>query len=206
MIFRPTLINVPHIASINREQRGSGAVSFKFVSGPADRSSVALFRWSYTQPAVQEIISDGEMMWVYLPENGQVIESDISQVEQQGQNPVTFLSNLGNLSHDFAITSGTPATDANGNYRLVLVPHQPSSQLAGMEVVVLKAAVDQQQREDTALVFPLVATIVTDVQGNSTTIEFSHIKINPGLKARFFTFSKPDGVEVLTPSEQLNFQ
>ncbi len=204
--FQADFAQRSHIASINREQRGSGTVSFKFVRGSKNRRSVALFRWSYTEPAVQEIISDGKMMWVYLPENRQVIESDISQVEQQGQNPVTFLSNLENLSRDFVITSGTPATDAKGNYRLVLVPHQPSTQFAGMEVVVLKAAVDLQQKENAAALFPLVETTVTDVQGNSTAIEFSQIRINPGLEASFFAFSKPDGVEVLTPAEQLSFQ
>ncbi len=195
-----------HIASIDREQRGSGAVSFKFISSPEAQSALALFRWSYTQPAVQEIISDGQTLWVYLPENRQVIESDISQVEQQGQNPVTFLSNLGDLGRNFEISSGQPARDANGNYRLVLVPRQPSAQFAGMEVLILNTAVEQVLEGSAALLFPLVETTVTDAQGNSTRIEFSQVRINPGLKNQFFAFNKPDGVEVLIPSDQLNFQ
>ena len=203
--FQAEFAQRSHIASINREQQGRGTVSFKFVPGADGQKTSALFRWSYTQPAVQEIISDGGMMWVYLPENRQVIESDISQVEQQGQNPVTFLSNLGNLSRDFTIVAGDPATNSEGNYRLTLVPHQPSAQFSGMDVVVSKAAVEQYQQGTSGVIFPLLLTTVSDVQGNSTSIEFDQIKINSGLKAAFFDFVKPAGVEVMTPTEQLNF-
>lgn len=204
--FQADFFQRSHIASINREQRGSGDVSFKFVSAGEQQETTALFRWTYATPDVQEIISDGRMMWVYLPENRQVIESDISQVRQQGQNPVTFLSNLGNLSKDFAVTAGDPLTDAAGNYRLVLVPHQGSQQFAGMEVVVLKAAVEQYLQGGDLLLFPLVQTTVADGQGNRTAIQFENVRINPGLKTQQFAFETPAGVEVIKPTEQLNIQ
>lgn len=94
------------IASIGRTQRGEGTVRFKF-DAEGD-TSVAKFFWEYRKPSVQDIISDGLTMWVYMPENRQVIESDLSQINaQQGENPVTFLSGLGNLSRDFPST-GVP--------------------------------------------------------------------------------------------------
>ncbi len=203
--FQADFTQRSHIASIDREQKGLGTVSFKFVNNVEKKESSALFRWSYTKPAIQEIISDGQMMWVYLPENRQVIESDISQVEQQGQNPVTFLTNLGDLARDFTIKAANPLLDQAGNYCLNLIPHQPSPQFSAMTVVVAKDAVENYQQGRKATEFPLLLTTVSDVQGNSTAIEFSHITINPGLKNSLFAFEKPADVEVLTPTEQLNF-
>ncbi len=204
--FQANFSQRSHIASINREQRGRGEVSFKFRDGSADGGGMVLFRWSYSEPEIQEIISNGRMMWVYLPENRQVIESDLSQVEDQGPNPVTFLSNLGNLARDFSITRATPGTDAEGNFRLRLVPHQASAQFTSMDVVVSQDAVLSARQGSGTLVFPLLKTVVTDSQGNSTAIEFDAVKINPGLPYQQFTFDRPADVEVVRAGEQLNFQ
>jgi len=204
--FQADFSQVSHIASINREQRGHGDVRFKFIDGAAQQGAKVLFRWSYLEPDIQEIISDGRMMWVYLPENRQVIESDLSQVQEQGPNPVTFLSNLGNLSRDFSIARADPATDDSGNFRLRLVPLQASPQFSSMDAVVSKDAVTNWQQGSGKLVFPLLKTVVTDLQGNSTAIEFDHIKINPGLATELFVFDKPADVEVVRAGEQLNFQ
>ena len=95
------------IASIDRVQRGQGDVSFKFLNQHSDRVPQAMFRWEYRRPSIQEIVSDGRTMWVYLPENSQVIESDITEISlRQGDNPVTFLSGLGNLSRVISASAG----------------------------------------------------------------------------------------------------
>lgn len=196
-----------HIASIDRTQHGQGIVSFKFLASLQDGSSIAKFRWEYRKPSVQEIISDGHMMWVYIPENRQVIESDISQVNgQQGQNPITFLSGLGNLSHDFLINWAAEKTDPAGDYLLLLKPQEESQFIQQIEVVVSHEAVSEwQEQQKTGTIFPIRVTQITDSSGNRTTIEFHDVQVNQHLADELFSFQRPEGVELVNPGEQLTF-
>ncbi|PLY04619.1 MAG: hypothetical protein C0622_02505 [Desulfuromonas sp.] len=194
------------ISSIRRIQRGAGSVRFRFVAHAAAESPTAQFRWDYRQPDVQEIISDGKTMWVYLPENKQVVESDISRIDEaQGENPVTFLSGLGDLSRDFDILWASEAIDKDGNYHLLLRPHRESQLFHEMEVAVSQAAVaDWLARGSAGQQFPILGTRVTDAQGNRTAILFEDIEINRNLDAALFTFNRPADVELITP-DQLAF-
>jgi outer membrane lipoprotein carrier protein len=180
-------------------------VRFHFVPAVGDKDSIAQFFWDYRKPDVQQIISDGRTMWVYLPDNKQVIESDIAALsQQQGQNPVTFLSSLGQLSAHFDISWGEKS-DKDGNYRLYLQPRLNSQLIEQMEVIVNRKAVDDWSRlGKTGVHFPILTTTVTDQQGNRTTIHFEQIKVNVGLKNEQFIFSRPDDVELVRP-EQMNF-
>jgi outer membrane lipoprotein carrier protein len=204
--FTAQFIQQAHIASIDRVQEGSGTVSFRFLPGAAQTAATAQFRWDYEQPDVQEIISDGRTMWVYMPDNKQVIESDISRMSaEQGENPVTFLSGLGDLSRDFSIAWGSAPVDEDGHFILKLVPRQKSQMIENIVVVVNKDAVESWRNSRlTGELFPIRATIVTDLQGNRTSIRFERIRVNQGLTADLFRFRKPDDVELVRP-EQMTF-
>ena len=193
------------ISSIGRTQRGEGSVQFKFISS-AEKSE-AKFRWEYRKPSVQEIISDGKTLWVYIPENRQVIASDLQKIDaEQGENPVTFLSDLGHLSRDFAIVWGTPQVTDSGDYRLLLTPHDPSQFITQIEIVVSKRAVDMWQKQHkTGENFPILETLVVDPSGNRTAIQFKNMQINQHLDSRLFTFVIPEGVELVDPGQQLGF-
>lgn len=196
------------IASIDRVQRGRGKVSFKFQRVRIADTPLAMFRWEYREPTIQEIVSDGRTMWVYLPENRQVIESDISQINrQQGENPITFLSGLGNLSRDFNIRWAAPNTDRQGNYILELQPRRISQLIHKLQIVVDRDAVREYvENNRTGNIFPILATTVNDPNGNRTTIEFHGIRVNRNLSERFFHFNRPAGVEVVRPTgEQMGF-
>ena len=157
-----------------------------------------MFRWEYVEPEIQEIVSDGRTMWVYLPENNQVIVSDIQHVQdQQGDNPVTFLSNLGNLSRDFQISWGAERTDENGNFLLQLVPRKESQLISRMEVAVARDAVtDWLQGKATGQTFPLHATRVTDAGGNRTSIAFQEPRVNGQLpESQFILYGFRQGLK-----------
>lgn len=201
--FQADFFQQSMIASIERVQRGRGEVSFKFQRTRTTDVPLAMFRWEYREPAIQEIVSDGRTMWVYMPDNRQVIESDISQVSrQQSDNPVTFLSGLGNLSRDFNIRWAAPNQDSRGNYLLELQPRRISELIYRLEIAVDRDAVlDYVENNQTGNVFPIVATTVDDPNGNRTTIEFQGVRINRNISERFFHFNRPAGVEVLRPSQ-----
>lgn len=196
------------IASIDRVQRGRGEVSFKFQRRRIGAAPLVMFRWEYREPITQEIVSDGRTMWVYQPDNRQVIESDISRISrQQGENPVTFLSGLGNLSRNFHIRWATPNLDRQGNYILELQPRRISQMISKLLIVVDRNAVrDYVEKNRAGEIFPFLATTVIDPNNNRTTIEFRNIRVNRDLSARFFHFNRPAGVEVVRPTgEQLGF-
>lgn len=205
--FSAKFVQESLVASIGRTQKGEGTVRFKFDAAEGEENPVAKFFWEYSKPSVQEIISDGLTMWVYLPENRQVIESDISQINaEQGENPVTFLSGLGNLSRDFSIVWGAPQTTESGNYRLLLKPLKESQFIQQIEIVVNEKAVRSWlKKHKTGEIFPLLATLVTDASGNRTAIEFREVQVNRKLTDQLFSFERPDGVELIDPAEQMNF-
>ena len=162
------------------------------------------FRWDYTEPTNQEIVSDGQTMWVYLPENRQVIQSDIGAVNRtSADNPLTFLSGLGNLSRDFTIGWAEPNRDQEGNWVLELTPLRPSPLIARLLIVVDRRAVDAfTATGSTGEYLPFLSTTVFDPSGNSTRIEFNDISINQHLGDLPFKFMIPAGVEVVRPSGQ----
>jgi len=204
--FQAEFVQKSHIASINRVQRGEGTVRFKFLFADRSQSPVAQFRWDYRLPSIQEIISDGRKMWVYLPENRQVIESDILQLDDhQGENPVTFLTGLGNLSRDFNVSWSPDRIDKDGNYQLTLQPRKESQLIQQMKIVVNKEAVsDWRDKGKTGKRFPILATFVTDAQGNQTAIEFLDARVNESLSPDLFIFEIPADVERIKP-EQMTF-
>lgn len=200
--FQAEFFQESHLASIDRIQRGQGQVSFKFLHRKSDGSPVAMFRWEYREPTPQEIIADGNTLWAYQPENRQVIKSDISQLSQQSDNPVTFLSGLSNLSRDFEVRWGAPKSDRDGNYILELLPRRKSQLIHSLKMIVDRDAVsDYMENRQSGGFFPILATSVNDPNGNRTSIEFHSIRVNTKLTAESFRFVPPEGVEVLRPED-----
>ncbi len=200
--FQADFFQESYIAALDKKQRGEGTVAVKFVPGIAGRVPQVMFRWEYRQPNEQEIVSDGRTMWVYLPENRQVIESDISAVSRaRGGDPLTFLSGLGNLSRDFTITWAMPNQDSQGNYVLDLQPRRTSSLFRQMLVVVDRDAVAARQRnQPDPRILPILSTTAIDPSDNRTIIEFSRARTNVNLAEMVFRFNMPPGVDVVRPS------
>ena len=192
------------IASLDRVQRGRGRVAVKFKRLQRDRPPLAMFRWEYDQPTNQEIISDGQTIWVYMPENNQVIRSDIDVVNRTDANdPLTFLTGLGNLSRDFNIGWAEPNRDGEGNWVLEMTPRRPSPMIARLLIVVDRHAVREFTANGTVDHYlPMLSSTVYDPNGNSTIIEFSDIRVNRGLSDSYFDFSVPAGVDVVRPTGQ----
>lgn len=131
------------IASLDRLQRANGRVEVAFDYQRERTVPEVRFRWQYDQPTTQELVSDGKTLWVYLPENNQVIQSDIERVNEARDNdPMTFLTGLGNLSRDFQISWAVPNRDGEDNYVLEMTPRRSSALISRMVIVVDRSAVD----------------------------------------------------------------
>jgi len=200
--FEGDFFQEAEIATLDQVQRGSGRVMVKYVRRQAGRVPLTMFRWEYEQPTRQEFVSDGETLWVYLPENNQVIQSDIEfTTRQRADDPMTFLTGMGNLSRDFLITWAYPNQDVEGNYVLELKPRRSSILIQRILLVVDRDAVLAYKNSGSmAELFPIRSSTVFSPEGNRTIIEFSNIRVNRGLPDSLFRFIMPAGVDVIRPS------
>jgi len=183
------------ITSMKKEQRGSGEVLLK---RPA--SSTAMFRFNYTKPK-QQIVSNGRQVWFYLPENRQVMVSQVSEMFKGGNNiALSYLTGLGHVSRDFSIAFAKEKRDKGGNYQLELVPHKPSPVLAKLQLTVSVEAVEHFLKDGAVRdIFPIVSSVVFDITGNETRIDYSRARVNKGIDNGKFSFKIPKGVEVIKP-------
>jgi outer membrane lipoprotein carrier protein len=182
-----------YLASLKREQKGYGTLSIKKNSkGPA------MFRFDYTKPQ-QLIVSDGATVWYYLPENRQVMVSDLKSLFEGGQGvTLNYLTGIGRISRDFAITPLNGGRDAKGDYLLELIPKTPSQNLAKLEMTISAEAVDVFLKKGKIRnTFPILTSVVYDQLGTRTTIDFSNVRVNRGLTTSLFRFKIPAGVEIL---------
>ena len=143
--------------------------------------------WDYQQPTPQKIISDGEKLWFYEPEDKQVTVSKVG-TGLQSQISANLLNGKANLEKDFRGALITSQTEKNeGEIMLELTPKTTQANLSR---VILR--LDKKN-------FQLHQTEVYDLFDNLTRITFSHVENNTNLPDSLFTFSPPSGVEILTP-------
>ncbi|OEU51564.1 MAG: hypothetical protein BA871_14080 [Desulfuromonadales bacterium C00003096] len=189
-----------YLGSLDRVEEGRGRVAVRF-----DRSDQKLqprFRWEYQAPSVQQIISDGRTVWVFLPENQQVMESPLPAEGSDGvDDPLAFLTGLGQLSKRFTVAWASPARDGEGHYRLLLKPRNPSAIIERLELVIDRA-VEAYASPGQRPVYPLRVATVFGPNESRTTITFRNVRLNQGLKDSLFDFKIPEGFEVLRPDQQ----
>ncbi len=181
------------LASIKKEQLGSGVLYIKRKSGAA-----AMFRFDYAKPS-QQIVCNGKTVWFYLPENRQVMVSDISGMFQgQSGTNLNYLTGLDRVSRDYNAAFAGNGRDKKGNYVLDLTPKKKSRVLSKIQVTVASAAVEKFMSQGKAAEpFPIVSSIVYDPYGNKTAIDFGKVKVNRGISNSLFNFKIPKGVEVI---------
>ena len=83
-------------------------------------------RWEYRAPSPQQIVSDGQSLWVYTPDLNQV---NVGEAPRALAGPAgSFLAGLGKVSEEFTARFLNPAnkTDEAGNLVLDLTPRRPT--------------------------------------------------------------------------------
>ncbi|HEY3309178.1 MAG TPA: outer membrane lipoprotein carrier protein LolA [Desulfuromonadaceae bacterium] len=121
-----------------QEMRAEGQMTVRL---PDERSPL-MYRFEYFRPAAQEIVSNGNILWIYHPENREVILSDISFLNQRnnlGPNSdrsINFLYGLSRISKDFQIAFASGMYDSVGNYVLELTPRRAMLSTRRMLIVV----------------------------------------------------------------------
>lgn len=145
-------------------------------------------RWEYTAPEKKLFVSDGVKIYSYIPEDKQVIVSDMPSADNL-TTPVLFLTGKGNLTRDFNPSfTDLPAGAAPGSRALKLVPKAAQPDYDWLVVVVDAATLG------------LRGLVYGDAQGGTSTFSFINLKEYAGLTDKAFDFTLPRGVDVVTNS------
>jgi len=151
-------------------------------SGTLELSRPGKFRWVYVQPYHQELIADGESLWIYDQDLEQVTQKPLIQATAQA--PIMLLLEKKSLDKDYLLTE-------LGNDQ-------------GLDWVGLKPRKDEADVREVKLAFEkkmLARMQLTDAFGQITLIEFKDMKLNPKLSENAFVFVPPAGVDVVRAAQ-----
>jgi len=141
-----------------------------------------LFRWNYELPEAQEIVGDGEHVWIYDVELEQVTVQ--SQPLALGSSPALLLSESGDIEKSHIIEE----IGAQGRFDWVnLIPKDPESEFREIRIGF----------EDNRL--RLMELL--DNLGQRTRISFVDLKENQPIPESVFNFVPPDGVDIIDNTE-----
>lgn len=136
------------------------------------------FRWDYNKPYVQEIVGDGEKVWLFDPELNQVTVRAMSKA--LGSSPAALLAGSADLEKSFVLK------DANRQDNLEWVLATPKDNESGFERVFLGFKGEALNKME-----------LHDSFSHVTAIEFLKLERNPKLLAQLFRFTPPVGADVV---------
>ena len=139
--------------------------------------------WTYTSPERKEFVSDGTKIYSYIPEDKQVIVSNVP-ADDQATTPALFLAGKGDIVRDFSasyVDSSIPGTIA-----LKLTPRRTEPDYEYLIVAVEPGSLR------------IRALTTKDRQGGESTLVFNNLKENQGISDKEFAFTIPRGVDVVT--------
>lgn len=139
-------------------------------------------RWEYLVPDPQTIITDGDDLWVYRPEENQVLVGKAPALFGRGKG-AGFLANIRSVRKNFQIS--LEPTDVATQYRLKLVPNKSSVDLLAVELDIVKKTFD-------------LKTITTfNVYGDETRIVLKNVRFDDVPPESLFRFDIPEGADVV---------
>jgi len=175
-------------ANFIQEYIGKGMKQSNRGEGKVHLKKKGMMRWDYTTPH-QKLISDGHTLWLYQPDEKQVLVSNLSSVLKE-RAPLAFLAGEGVLSQDFNFLSlKESVSQKEETYVVELTPKEA---MATFSKLIL--TVDRKT-------FTVLQADVIDGVGNLTRTRFMNIKTNVGLSDSLFQFVVPHGTEVIKMQE-----
>jgi outer membrane lipoprotein carrier protein len=146
-----------------------------------------MMRWDYTKPERQTIIANGETLWIYLPNDRQVIRDHIHH-SLGTRTPALFLAGQARLTDLFTVTGVSRQCAGEGDWlQLELTPKGESFPFMQVSLGV----------DPNSGLVQLVRVI--DAAGHMTAMWFSEIDTEAAVAPSLFQFHVPPGVEVMAP-------
>jgi outer membrane lipoprotein carrier protein len=161
--------------SLNRRQQGAGHV---YLMRPR------MARWEYKSPEERLFLSDGKMVYFYVPADKQVRQDELKAAIDD-RLPLMFLLGRSNLRDEFErFETLAVKPEIEGT---MVVQMYPKRKTALRELIM---EVEPQS-------FLIRRLVLTNDDGSRNDFRFSNIRVNSGLKASLFEFKAPAGTKVL---------
>lgn len=168
-------------AYFSQTYRGGALKTRSTEEGTVEVKKPGKMRWVYVSPEKKQFISDGVRMYLYVPQDRQVIVSSVDNADTSTSS--LFLAGKGDIARDF--TAAYTDTPVAGTVALKLTPRRRQPDYEYLIVAL----------EPTTL--QIRGLVTHDLQGGDSTLIFTNMKENRGLSDKDFAFRIPKGVDVI---------
>ncbi|MGB1426725.1 MAG: outer membrane lipoprotein chaperone LolA [Cycloclasticus sp.] len=136
------------------------------------------FRWHYSTPYVQKIISNGEKLWIYDEDLEQVTIKEASQSIESS--PLAVIVGATSLDTAFDVT---PVVDSLDDLQwLRLIPNAESNSFEFIEVGFKNGLLSKMRLKDNF--------------GQTTHLTFTDVMVDSSIDTNRFEFAVPEGADV----------
>lgn len=156
-------------------------------SGTAFFKRPGKMRWEYETPDRQMIITDGNTLWVFRPDDNQVMIGKAPSFFKGGKG-FSFLSDMKAIRQKFSMI--LEKETQKGFFVLKLLPKEKTYDVAEIRLTISTAT------------FDVVGIVTYNSYGDETRIVFNNIRFNQKIDDSLFHFNIPDDMEVLQLDEQ----
>ncbi len=139
-------------------------------------------RWEYEAPDKQVIITDGETLWVYRPQDNQVMTGEAPAYLGKGKG-AAFLSDIRRIREDFRVTK--EETEDPDYFLLKLVPKDKAFDITAIYLYISRYT------------FDVVKVVTYNTYDDETLIVLGNYRFDQQPDEALFTFEAPEGVDVL---------
>jgi outer membrane lipoprotein carrier protein len=143
------------------------------------------FKFVYTKPFEQSIVSDGQTLWLHDVDLNQVTARKLSQV--LGGTPAAVIAaaaDIKALQNDFTLV---PQPDKDGLEWIQATPKTKDGQVQSITVGFRESAKGSE----------LARLEILDSFGQRSVMTFSNFEVNPSLATAGFQFKPPAGADVI---------
>ncbi|MPS48039.1 outer membrane lipoprotein chaperone LolA [Methylobacillus sp.] len=173
--FKSTSAMRAHFRQVVTDAQGN---KVQEVEGHMQLQRPGKFRWDYNKPYVQQIVGDGEKVWLYDPDLNQVTVRPMSKAI--GSSPASLLAGAQDAERNFTLTT---VIRSDG---LAWAQAVPKAEDSGFDKVLLGFKGDELQKME-----------LHDSFGHVTSIQFSQLQRNPAIANSSFQFVVPAGADVV---------
>tara|TARA_R110002073_G_scaffold291908_1_gene457064 strand:+ start:1274 stop:1897 length:624 start_codon:yes stop_codon:yes gene_type:complete len=138
------------------------------------------FRWTYDKPYEQLIVGDGTQVWFYDRDLDQVTVRQLDLAI--GSSPAALLAGSSTIEANFELV------EIGQRDQMEWLEAIPKNKESSFELIQLGFSLEGA----------LKIMALRDSFGQTTLLTFSSLEKNPDLPADLFTFSPPDGVDLIS--------
>ncbi|MEL6184560.1 MAG: outer membrane lipoprotein chaperone LolA [Myxococcota bacterium] len=162
-------------AALSRTIENSGTITVK---------KGGRLHWAYETPVERLFVADGKTLWVYEPEEAQVIVERGFSTKQRLGKALSFLWGEGKLSESFEVQVPSAHPFGKDAAVLELTPKKDKT----FRKLVLH--IDRKSGQ-------VLASVLHETAGNTNRFDFRNPVVNAGIPNSKFEFVPPEGVDVV---------